>query len=140
MNKSTPSNPFSKIQINDYMLAGVMRNNNGQSDIFYQGQLSAAILQTVTALLLKPNNLSTVKNCESIHSPNKRFRLFWDQYSNVFVFNVTNPEIEPVFLGQINSNCTAVNRTETIAFSKDSSSFIIEADDQIPVKIVSLLP
>jgi hypothetical protein len=89
-------------------------------------------------MVLTPNTLTGVQNCDSVHSPNHNFQLYWDKYSDVFVFNVTNANASPVLLGKVSSNCTVANRTQTIAFSSDSNYFLIEADGEIPVKIVSL--
>jgi hypothetical protein len=111
MKKSAITPPFAKIQFANYVLTGVMRNSNGQPDVFYQGQLSAAILQSVLSIVLTPNSLSSVKNCDSAYSPNRNFQLYWDQYSNVFVFNATNTAAAPVLVGKVSSNCSAANRT-----------------------------
>lgn len=54
--------------------------------------------------------------------------------------NATNAAAAPVLLGKLSSNCSVANRTQTIAFSQDSNYFIVEADGNIPLKIVSLLP
>jgi hypothetical protein len=44
LKKATSTAPFAKIEFTNYVLKGTIRNANGQPDILYQGQLSAALL------------------------------------------------------------------------------------------------
>jgi hypothetical protein len=137
--KTYSSTPFYKILFNNFILTGITHTISALSDQFYQSSVS--ILPALSSLLsfrITAYSIPNVKNCQCSESPDNNFLVYWDQYSNVYVFNYTDKSTSPVYIGKIASSISKINLTQTIAFSSDSQYFIIEADSQLLVRIVSL--
>ena len=90
--------------------------------------------------MMANKSLSNVNNCKCSSSPNNSYLVYWDKYSNTYIFNNANQASPPTYKGKLLSGLSVPNLTQTISFSSDGEYFILEADAQIPVSIVSLSP
>lgn len=132
---TSTTSPFYKISFNNLLLSGTI--HTALADVFYKYTVNP--LLGVLIVLPAPTILVGVKNCNSVQSPDRKYIVYWDQYTNVFVYDFSNSGLFPVYIGQITSNSKKANLTQTITFSSDSQYFIVEADSKLPVKIVSLV-
>lgn len=134
-----PTASFFKVLFSSNVLSGVVKNV-GTNNIYFQVTFSSNSFLFPTSIVLTPTALTDVKDCKFKQSPNRHYHVYWDQFSNVFVYNATNTSASPVYLGRVEGNSSQANLTQTISFSSDSRYFIIEADNALPVRIVSLVP
>ncbi len=128
---------FFKVLFSNNVLSGAVKNV-GTNNLYFQVTFSKYFIPT--SIELSPTALTDVKDCKLMQSPNRHYHVYWDQFSNVFVYNATNTSAGPVYLGKVVGNSPRANLTQAISFSSDSRYFIIEADNALPVKIVSLVP
>ena len=86
------------------------------------------------------HTLPNVNNCKCSSSPDKSYLVYWNQYSTAYIYEFKNQASPPTYKGKLQSGLSIPNLTQTISFSSDGEYFILEADAQIPVSIVSLSP
>ena len=84
--------------------------------------------------------LPNINNCQCSQSPNSSYLVYWDEYSNVHVYNYSNTASPPKLVGSLPSNLSTANLTQAVSFSPDGEFFLLEADGALPVTIVSLSP
>jgi hypothetical protein len=139
MKSMTAIASFYKISFTNLVMTGFIHAIIGNDQLFQVKYSSAATFAASVAITFSILNLTltNVKNCKCKYSPNNTFIVFWDQYSNVFIYNYTNVSA-PTYAGAVVGNAPVSNLTQAVTFSSDETYLIIEADSHLPITIVSL--
>jgi hypothetical protein len=130
---------FYKISFANLAVSGITHTAAGNDQFFQTRYSSAASFASSAAITFSISNVSlaNVKNCKCNYSPSNAFIVFWDEFSNVFIYDYTNVSA-PTYAGAVTSSASIANLTQTVTFSSDETYLIIEADSHLPLTIVSL--
>ncbi len=66
------------------------------------------------SLVGQPHRLLNLKNCKCSPSPNNTYLVYWDEYSNVYIYDCSNSAAPPSLKAKIMSKLTTPNLTQAI--------------------------
>jgi hypothetical protein len=110
------------------------------NSVVYSFFSAAAQSDSLYCLRLSNNSTFTVAlptvNSSIAVSPDRRYGLVWTQYSQLYIYNVTN-NFSLLYVYN-NSIINQKGTTQSIKFSSDSAMAILETDNHNPIQVIDL--
>lgn len=109
---NSPIVSLNQVSFNNYTLTGFSYSLLGNNQIYKLNlNPSLFLINNIIPLNFLNPSVLNIKKSQVASSPNGSYLIYWDDYTNIYIYNSTNNTASPVYLGSLLSNLSIANLT-----------------------------